>query len=281
MKKITLILLLGVGIVSINGCKKKEKDENSDAPRVNAIVENAFEEIGNIGNQAVSGDLVFYKNDGTVYTSYEGGRDLSVDKAACNVIITIDTTSNPKSVTVDYGNVNCDCNDGKQRRGKVITTFTGSYYATGTVITHTTEDYYVNDHHVEGTMTVTNMGPNADGKPYYNVQITGVVTLSTGEIVTYTSTRVRTFVNGSNTQWFFWDDEYDVTGTATAEVVNGDGYFAETTEPLNVKVGCGYIRKGKLSFTPTGYPTYYIDYGTGTCDATLTVTVNGVTYTIN
>jgi hypothetical protein len=105
--------------------------------------------------------------------------------------------------------------------------------------------------------------------------------LSTGEIVNYTSSRVRTFTAGYNTQFNFWDDEYDITGTANATVVNGDGYQAQTTAPLHVKVGCGYITRGTLEITPTGKPVRVIDYGSGTCDATFTVTINGTTYTIN
>jgi hypothetical protein len=116
---------------------------------------------------------------------------------------------------------------------------------------------------------------------YYNVSINGTVTKSTGEIITYTSTRVRTFTAGFTTPLNFWDDEYDITGTANATVVNGDSWEAHTTSALHIKVGCGYITKGTLEITPAGKPTRVIDYGTGACDATFTVTVNGNTYTIN
>jgi hypothetical protein len=80
---------------------------------------------------------------------------------------------------------------------------------------------------------------------------------------------------------WFWDDEYDITGTANATVVNGDGYSAVVVQPLHVKVGCAFITKGVLNFTPTGQMVRVIDYGDGTCDAKFTVTINGQTYTIN
>jgi hypothetical protein len=262
----------------LGSCKKKY--DNSEAPANNAIVENAFDEMTNMSDQAIKGNLVYYKLDKVNYF-YGSKEQAQFEKTPCAVNITIDTVSSPKTVTIDWGSSNCDCNDGKQRRGKIVTTFTGSYFNTGTVITHTPVDYYVNNNKIEGTKTVTNMGYNTNNQLYYNVSINGTVTKSTGEIITYTSTRVRTFTAGFTTPLNFWDDEYDITGTANATVVNGDSWEAHTTSALHIKVGCGYITKGTLEITPAGKPVRVIDYGTGACDATFTVTVNGNTYTIN
>lgn len=282
MKRFLFIsTLVSIAIVS---CKKKNDKtddyDNSSSPTSNAIIERSFDEMTNISDQAVSGNLVYYKMDQvTVLYGKESASNL--EKAACNVIITIDTTSSPKSVTVDWGNTNCDCNDGKQRRGKIITTFTGQYRDPGTVITHTPVGYYVNNHHIEGTKTVTNMGNNGSGQPYFNVEVDGTVTLSSGEVFNYTSTRVRTWTNGFSTIGNFYDDEYDITGSAQASSTSGNGYTASVTNPLHIKIGCPYIVSGTLNFTPTGKPVRVIDYGSGNCDATFTVTVNGTTYTIN
>lgn len=280
MRNAILLAALLVSALTVSSCKKKKYD-NSKAPITNAIVEIAFDEMTNMSDQAITGNMIFYKSGKVTVLNAEHLSDVAIDKAACNVVITLDTAGSTKTVTIDWGNTNCDCNDGKQRRGKIVTTFTGSYYAQGTVITHTPVDYYVNNHHIEGSKTITNMGLNNNGQPYYNISINGLVTLSTGEIVTYTSNRVRTFTAGFNTYLNFWDDEYDITGTANASVVNGDGYEAHTTAPLHVKVGCGYIMSGTLEITPTGKPVRVIDYGPGTCDATFTITINGQTYTIN
>src|SRR6218665_548533 len=280
MKRIVLFSLLAITLGFTISCKKKKYD-NSSAPRLNAFVEASFDEMTNMSDQAMTGNMVYYKMDlvTLVYADKVSNQEV-VAKTDCNVVITIDTVSSPKSITIDWGSSNCTCNDGKQRRGKIITTFTGSYYAMGTVITHTPVNYYVNDHKIEGTKTVTNMGLNSSSKPYYNVAINGTAYMSTGEIIHYTSSRVRTFTEGSTTQAYFWDDEYDVTGTASANVENGDSYEAEILSPLHIKVGCPYITKGKLDITPSGKPTRTIDYGEGTCDGTFTITVNVHTYTV-
>lgn len=281
MKKVLLFTLViatvGTGILS---CKRKKYD-NSNAPKLNAIAENSFEEMTNMSDQAMTGNMVYYKSDKVTVVYADKVSSAEVEKTDCSVVITIDTVSSPHSLTIDWGSSNCTCNDGKQRRGKIITTFTGSYYAQGTVITHTPVDYYVNDNKIEGTKTVTNMGPNSNGKPYYNISINGIVSMSTGEIVHYTSTRVRTFTDGSTTLLNFWDDQYDITGSANSTVDNGDSYVATITSALHIKVGCPYITKGKVDITPSGKPTRTIDYGDGTCDGAFTVTVNGHTYSFS
>lgn len=274
-----LFIVISVATLFLS-CGKKKYD-NSDAPKLNALTETYFSEFSNMTDQAITGNMVFYKVGEVIVDDVADGKPLLNDKADCNVIITLDTANATKTITIDWGSTNCTCNDGKTRRGKLITTFTGSYFTQGTVITHTPVDYYVNDNKVEGPKVVTNMGLNGNGQPYYNVEINGIVTMSTGEVINYTSSRVRTFTSGYATPNIFLDDEHAITLNSNATVSGGDSYEAHTTSPLVVKVGCGYIKQGVLSITPSGKPERIIDYGDGTCDATFTITINGNTYVIN
>jgi hypothetical protein len=276
MKKIVLFSL-GITLV-LSACGKFRYDKDQSA-EVNRKVESAFDEMTNISDQAITGNMVYYKNGGVIVT-HPGDKPVQ-EKTACNVIITIDTAGTLKTVTVDYGSTNCDCNDGKTRRGKIVTTYTGFYHAQGTIITHTPVDYYVNDIKIDGTKTVENMGTNASGQPYFNVQINGVATLTSGETMTYTSTRVRTWTDGFTTLFNRFDDEYDITGTAEGVFSSGGGYTANITSAVHIKVGCGFPVSGTVEITPQSNPVRVLDYGSGTCDATFTVTVNGNTYTFN
>jgi len=275
MKNLTILSLVAISLTS---CLKNRLKKDQSA-LTNYKIETAFDEMTNISDQAITGNMVYYKSGQVIVA--KPGQNIAFEKTDCNVIITIDTTSSPKSVTVDYGTSNCTCNDGKTRRGKIITTFTGQYIAPGTIITHTPIDYYVNDVKYEGTKTVQNMGTNANGQPYFNVQIDGVATMETNEVVDYTSTRVRTWTNGFNTLLNRFDDEYDITGTSEALFSSGYGYTGNTTSPIHIKVGCGFPVSGTLDITPTGKPVRQINYGDGTCDYSFTVTVSGYTFTIN
>lgn len=275
--KTKIIIFTAILTIVIVSCKKRFDNDMSAV--MNYKIETAFDEMTNISDQAVTGNMVYYKV-GEIITTKPGEKPVTL-KTPCNVIITLDTANSVKTVTVDYGTSNCDCNDGKTRRGKIVTTFTGQYIAQGTIITHTPVDYYVNDIRIDGTKTVTNMGLNTNGQPYYNVQIDGTATKTDGEVMTYTSTRVRTWVQGYNTLLNRFDDQYEITGNATGVFSNGGGYTAQITNPLLVKVGCSFPVAGTLEMTPQNKPVRTVDYGQGTCDYTFTVTVNGVTYTFN
>lgn len=242
-------------------------------------VEAAFDEMTNISDQAVNGELVYYKS-GTVVFTKPGDKPILI-KTSCNVVITLDTLTMPYSLTVDWGSTNCDCNDGKTRRGKIVTTFTGPYLAQGTVITHTPVNYYVNDIQIEGTRIVENMGQNASGQPYFDVEVDGLATFPTGETLSYLSSRVRTWIAGFTTPLYRFDDQYQITGTAYGSHSNGYSYTAAITNPLQINVGCARPVSGTIELTPSGLSTRIIDYGNGTCDITFTVTVNGNTYTYN
>ena len=275
MKNLAILSLVALSLTS---CLKNRLKKDQSA-LVNYKIETAFDEMTNISDQAITGNMVYYKSGQIIVA--KPGQNIAFEKADCNVIITIDTTSSPKSVTVDYGSSNCTCNDGKTRRGKIVTTFTGQYIAPGTIITHTPVDYYVNDIKYEGTKTVQNMGLNSNSQPYFNVQIDGNATLESGEVVNYTSTRVRTWTTGFNTLLNRFDDEYDITGTSEATFSSVEGYTGNTTSPIHIKVGCGFPVSGTLDITPTGKPVRQINYGDGTCDYSFTVTVSGYTFTIN
>ncbi|MFM7636275.1 MAG: hypothetical protein ACKO5W_00225 [Crocinitomicaceae bacterium] len=276
MKTKIIILTAALSLVVVS-CKKRF--DNDMSALLNYKIETTFDEMTNISDQAITGNMVYYKS-GEIVTTKPGEKPVTL-KTPCNVIITLDTLNSFKTVTVDYGTSNCDCNDGKTRRGKIVTTFTGQYFAPGTVITHTPVDYYVNDIKYGGTKTVTNMGLNGSGQPYFNVQIGGTATKTDGEVITYTSTRVRTWIQGYNTLTVPFDDEYDITGTATGTFSNGGGYASETNTPIRIKVGCGFPVSGILQITPVDRPVRTINYGDGSCDQTFTVTVNGYTFTIN
>ncbi len=47
--------------------------------------------------------------------------------------IEFDIESNPKKVTIDFGETNCLCEDNRYRKGKIIVEYTGNYYEEGSV----------------------------------------------------------------------------------------------------------------------------------------------------
>ncbi len=198
----------------------------------------------------------------------------------CDPAITIDTIAMPHTLDIDFGTVNCEATNGRVRRGMIHVTFTGPYRAQGTAITITPVNYYVNDNHVEGLKTVTNMGLNNDGDLYYTVVLDGVVTAADGSWThSRHADRVRTWISGSDTPTWL-DDVYSITGGGTGINRRGIAYTTLITTALRVEHGCAWrVTQGVVQITPENKPVRTLDYGNGSCDNVITVTVNGQTFT--
>jgi hypothetical protein len=197
--------------------------------------------------------------------------------------VTVDTLATPHSLTLDFGTVNCTGADGKARRGKIIVTWTGRYRQSGTVITHTFDNFYQNDNKIEGTKTVTNMGLNNAGHMYFTVVISNAkITRANGKIISWTSTRTREWIQGENTLSVA-DDIYSLTGSASGTDGNGNAFSVTITKALTIDFSCVYhLTSGTIDITPAGKATRTIDYGNGACDddATLTVGTKTIAFKI-
>jgi hypothetical protein len=185
----------------------------------------------------------------------------------------------PRVLTIDFGEENCLCLDGKYRRGKIISTFNGRYRHPGTVITHGFEGYYVNDRSIDGTKVVTNMGPNDAGNLYFTIEIVGVIQNQDGATFSWNSSRVREWIQGSDTP-NPWDDIYLITGSSSGIRPSGSTWEVEIITALRVELACRFIVSGTFELRPEIRPVRLFDYGNGDCDNIATVTIDGVTYTI-
>lgn len=266
-----------LGLV-FTGCKKHEdEDTDTSASNDNATSEAYFDDMGNIANEgAVSGAVSSYKTSPNVAT------DGLLTSCAT---VTFDTLyhSNADSVTIDFGSTNCQCNDGRFRRGKIILTYTGRYRDSLTVITTVPVNYFVNDNQLLGTRTVTNLGHNSAGHLTYSIVVSGQIILANGGgTITWNSSRQREWTAGEST--LIWsDDTYSITGSASGTSAKGVSYTATITSPLirNMAIGCRrHFVQGTFDLTPNGKPTRTVDFGNGACDDKATVTINGRTYNI-
>ncbi len=264
-----LLALISFGLL-ISSCKK-DTVETSDTSfsSDNAFAESVFTNVSSIADEA------YELSSGSLKSGGFGNIYLG-DCAT----LTLDTTSYPYELIIDFGEVNCLGNDGRYRRGKIIVTFTGRYRSPGTVITYGFDDYYVNDNKVDGTKVVTNMGPNDAGNLYYRIEVTAVIhKANEGGTVSWNSTRQREWVEGSDT-YEMRDDVYLITGIASGIRPNGSTWEAEIVNALRVELNCRWIVKGTINIQPEGRPLRILDYGDGECDNIATVLINGVTYTI-
>ena len=253
-------------------CQKKDKTvdatEETGYASEHSTAEKAYNDAESISDQAstlTSGSSLGYKTTGLT--------------SACATV-----TRTTGSITVDFGATNCLCNDGRLRRGKILINYTGNYADSGSVRTITFDNYYQNDNNVAGTKTVTNMGHNSLGQPYFNVTVNGIVTLSGGGTITTNWVRVRTWTDGYATLGDFSDDKYTVSGTGTLTRASGAivNIAIPTATPLVFAAGCRWIEAGTMTYTLPSGLTRSINFGsTATCDNQAILALpSGVTYTI-
>lgn len=277
--KLTLTTVLFTSLLITSCRKEKEVDNDTGSASDNNLAENLFAEVKNITDAAADGTLNSTGYKGMSLSGTYQTRDINDTVILGCATIIHDTTSSPRTITIDYGPSNCECGDGKNRRGKILVSYTGPYHATGTVITHTFDNFFINDNQILGTKTVTNAGLNGAGNIHFTVQVDGSIVKATGGTITWTSTRDREWIEGSSS-WTWVDDVYLITGSGSGTRADGTSFSVLITTALKIKLTCPRIVSGVIEITPSGKPVRILNYGSGDCDNLATVTVNGNTYNI-
>jgi len=263
MNKTHLFAYVTLAGLSLAACRKEQEESpNND---YTSAMDNSI-------GEALFNDVLKQADD----AAKDGGLRASLDGCVDTVII--DMNAMPHTMLIDFGSVNCTGTDGRTRRGSIMVTFTGGYRDAGTVITITPQNYYVNNYKVQGTKSVTNMGLNQDGHMYFNVSVAGTITAPDNSWTsTHNATRVRTWIAGEDTGTPF-DDVYLISGNGNGVNRNGIAYTLAILQSLRIEIGCPWIVSGSVAITPQDLAVRTVDFGNGSCDDDISVTVNGNTY---
>jgi hypothetical protein len=266
--------MLSLAMIFATSCRKRSNNRSTTTSQDHSNAEAGFDDIFRVTESAIKDNDL--EKGGSAFASIYG------NCATITVTPPLPDTTFPKTITIDFGDTNCEDAYGVNRRGVITAVITGKYRDVGTVITVTTQDYYLNDNKIEGTKTVENTGPNADGNTEFTVEISNAtITYADGDVTTYESSRVREWVIGESTDGLLGilDDEYDITGTASGVDRNGRAYDMVVTSPLRVAVLCKWVKQGTVEIQPEDLYVRTVDFGNGDCDATVAVEINGNNYT--
>ncbi len=275
MKKVVFLFSFLAGIIFfLASCSKTTStDTTFTAVQDDAYAESIFDNVTNITDEAYDLSSVRFKSSETTQNR--------IFLSSC-ATVTLDTTVYPRVLTIDFGDTNCLCNDGRYRRGKILVSFTGRYRKPGTIITTTFNNYYVNDNQVEGTKVVTNNGFNDKGHLSWTISVNAMITLANGEgTISWKSQRTREWTEGFATPRDRWDNVFMITGKSEGQRASGTKWTRVITKPLEVKLACRFIVSGTMEIKVEGKPVRTLDFGNGECDNLATVTVDGKTRTIH
>jgi hypothetical protein len=258
--KFTQIIFLITLVLTIGSCKKQTTEDND------------WTSMQDQNTADMNSDLVLKEIEGAA-----NGSDLG--KSSFPIVV-LDTVANTKTMTIDYGTANYLCGDGHYRRGKIIVSWTGKYREVGSVKAISFDTFFQNDNKIEGSKTITNIGVNDVNQLAFNVVSIIKITNPSGESINWTSTRTRTWIQGVQTKSNL-DDVYSITGSTTGKNRKGKNYTSTITTPLRVEIACQWrIVSGTIELIREGGSPKTIDFGSGACDASFTVSSNGKTYTV-
>jgi len=224
-----------------------------------------------------------------IFTMSKGGLDRrlsaknsgidSLDLPACATEF-LDTLSMPRVYEVDYGNQNCLCWDGKNRRGKIRITWTGNVRDSGTVITTSADSFYLNNIFWSYTHKETNIGRSPMGHPMKLIEVTECKIFGNDGMVEYTSSRTREHTKGRETPMFLGDDEFLIRGTSQGKDRNGNTFSTQILKPLKFNNDCRFFSAGSLELKRNNKDIRRIEFGHGACDNEAMLYIGGIAYPI-
>ena len=273
-------LSLVASVAMITSCKdEEERLTASDTQDITeeALTDAYFQDLDDIGGVVIASP----END-----DFSGGRSATTititdDRCKC-AVVTIEgngTIEHPEGlITVDFAE-GCTDNRLNVRKGKLKFAYSGWRFMPESQVVLTTDNYYINGVKLEGTRTSTNVQGSTSDAPKFNVVLTnGKATFPDGSVAMRQS--------NITWEWFRADnpvDDYliiDQKSEASGITRGGRPYSVSLIEELKCKRFCGIAVDGLKRYILDEDKEIVIDYGDGTCDKAVAITVNDVTHNI-
>lgn len=279
-------------IVLISSCNKSANNNNGgdNATELNDVAagpenigdnifNNVFDNVmgvnAEIGIGGGIGVFLTQQNNNQETASPAGQNPPGIDPCFTVSIVPEDPFIFPKTVTLNFGD-GCTGEDGKTRKGKIITVYSGPMVVPGSHAVTEFDGYYIDSFHIEGRTEIENISTSSQS--IYRVKVTdGKITMPSESYIVYNRNRIMTQVEGNGTDGFPLDDIFSIKGSGQGHS-KIDGVEFEWTneivEPLIRKFTCPWIVKGILKFNDS-LGEGNINYGDGECNATAVLTRNG------
>ncbi len=284
--------LVVVMFIFLASCQKDSSVLNSaDTQNVNA-------ESASSAYLSEGSDVSASAIGGMTATQYSGGRTDGVisgladrdDRLKCAVVTLTftGTLANPSGkITITF-DPTCVDKRGVKRSGTIVINFNGKRWMVGSYFSiHA--DFFRNDIHIEGVDSVLTKLDESTTLGYLQFE-----SILTGGKVTFGDGKTITREHDITREWFRAslpvNDEWRTLkgGQATGQGKNGNTYQMVITKDLVHKISCLAdkvfipVSGTKVITVTTSSATeqYTVDYGDGTCDNNITVTLNGKIKTI-
>jgi len=268
------ILLLGVASLMMVACERDERMSQGSSEEEEQTLESA-----SISEDASDDALEMVGQAETQIASVSGR------VSTMCAVITKDTEL--KTITIDFGE-GCIGPYGRERKGKIIISYSG---AVGDSLANriiTFDGYFVNNKGITGKIELRDISINEAGNLQSTKRLVDLrVTFPNGEYVVFNGSRTRELISG------YADNDranniYRITGSVSGQSTTGRSFTQEITTPIISDWSCAaqgnFARvSGVVEMTSLGgYVSRkrVVDYGNGECDNVITVTTFRRTYTV-
>jgi hypothetical protein len=288
----TMITGTLAAILLLGSCKKSSSSSSSTSDNTNAAslsangasTDNTFDDVLNVTiqtNQDKTLNSIIARQSGTTTNGVGTPVVLGSFYCATVTVTPADTSNFPKSILVDFGS-GCTSQDGIARSGSITYILSERFRYPGAVITASFNNYKVNGYQLNGTYTLTNNSSLA-GVAYTTSVTDGSIIFPNDSSYSFAGTKTVTQTAGIgstdlSTYVFSVTGNYTISNTST-----GESLSAKVTTPLVKEETCPFIVSGKDSFTYSKGSLNVsgtLDYGSGTCDSTASVTIGSITNTV-
>lgn len=180
-------------------------------------------------------------------------------------------------ILIDFGS-GCTDGIGVMRKGQIYIKYAGRRWLPDSYIKDSLVNYYRNDKHIEGVHTITvQVSADTTHLQFNNVLENGKITFGDGSFITRSHNITQEWKRASvpiNDQWITL-----AGGFAQGTKRNGTDYLMTITQNLVEKVSClpdkVVIPVSGIEIILIGNKEYTLDFGNGSCDNVITVTLKG------
>lgn len=263
-KHVFVFALLLLTVFSCKKNKNEEHDYDHSALRDFALLNAMSNDAQNTGEEGLARSVEDPSGKRGKIGLFTNCAKITMDRVWPDTIF-------PRTITVDFG-TGCFGADNRYRKGKLTIVATGRYRDIGSVITISTEDYYVDNIRVDGTKVITNKGLNRGKQMLFEVELVDyVITRQDNKTIRYNGKHNRTWIEGFETTLYtdgiqgVRDDVYAININGAGVSANGRSFTSRSIKDLIARNDCDYITEGILEITPNNANARRLDWGDGKC----------------
>ncbi|MEI6488513.1 MAG: hypothetical protein WCP52_06105 [Bacteroidota bacterium] len=254
-------------LLIFNSCKKTDTTTDSDTVAAIDCVNSEiyFCDVKNIVDEAgfKSGAFNGILNDSLIAVTYD-----TINHSDSDTII------------INFGTSNVQCQDGRVRKGKIITTYNGRYSDTSKTHFITLTNFGIDNNILNGTIKDSYKGYNSSGHQNFHDTVSFSIAYSSNKVVSCRLTNNLVYTSGDSSA--IWSDRVmAISGNSSGVASNGDGFSTLISSPLikNFSAGCRrYLNRGIIQIAVSNKSYRVADLGDGNCDDVVVITIDGNSY---